>query len=196
MARTPEQLAAKRLRDARYRENARAKAKALGLSPSAALGKPNKGEISKSAAGLDARTKAGRAAAEQKAQALGKPLPKRAPVQRAKTKAGIVVQSADPQQLVPVVNGIRGKKVDITVTLEDDDGNLTTVKPWGHGGISASELQKMMREAGGNLMEAILRAMETGKAAAYGGVRTLRVVEVSVVYMPAPRKRRPPKATP
>ena len=170
------------------RARARARAEALGLSPSAALGKPRKGETGTRAAGIDLRTAAGRARAEAQALAAGTQLPAAPKLQTMRTAAGSVAQSSSPRVLNRSLMNLRpSRMVQVTVQVRDGSTGATrSIQPWGRGGIRASALQQLIEDAGGDLLEAIIEAAGSGQAgstdtdalASAGG----EIISVSAVY--------------
>jgi hypothetical protein len=163
--RTPEQLERKRITDAAYRARAQARAASLGISRSAALGKPNRGEATKAQLGIDLRTKAGTAAAEARAAAQGAQLVPTPKLQRVKTAGFTVVQGTPSQVNRSLLNLSPRRLVQITVQLRDPNTGATrTVQPWGRGGIRAGSLQQLVRAAGGNMRTAIINAMGSAQA--------------------------------
>lgn len=173
---------------ARERQRARERAAALGLSPSAALGKPRKGEQSKRAAGFDLRTRAGQVAAQAAAAARGERLPAPATLQTMRTSAGNVAQSSSPRVLNRSVMNLRpSRHVQVNVETRDPVTGATRIlQPWKRGGIRAGELQTMIEDAGGSLVQAIIDAAGQGQAGSTD-IDALDddgagIVSVSVVY--------------
>lgn len=159
MPRAPRNYAAERAR-------AYARAEALGLSRSAALGKPNRGEASKQALGVDVRTKAGQAAAEARALQVGKALPPtgRRPTAKAKA-AGRQIRTGDLGAIQTTILQLAPtRKVQLLINVTDPvTGARRTIQPWGNYGISAGALQGLIRRAGG-LLPAVVNAMGQAQA--------------------------------
>ena len=152
---------------AAYRARAKARALLLGMSPSAALGKPNKGEQSKTELGFNRRTVEGRNTATFAEQIAAPAFLTPAPAGgKKKTKAGNVTSTNTPGTVGRIILNLRDSRT-VNVIIETVDpitGARRIIEPWRRGGINAGTLKSMIEDAGGDLIAAVIDAGYSGQA--------------------------------